>query len=177
VSEKNDPLKSIYDLNCAHIQRKDDGTKPIDNVLFVTFAENKYQYIRINESQNDTLLYQLSDGLRPRHLRINEQHLPKKKIVLVTKVAQKKVIARAPGFGFCRFLGHFCPKDFREEVLDALHADVIADYQATLASGDHTRARMIGLMMYVWMVRSIAGGIVGWVFEKLAGRVVSGSGD
>lgn len=175
MSEKNDFLKSVYDLNCAHIQRKEHGTESIDNVLFLTVAEHQYNFAAIDKQQNDTLLYQLSDGLRPRHLRISEQQLPKRKIVIVAKLAQKKVIARAPGFGFCRFLGHFCPKDFREEVLEALHADVLADYQAALASGDLTRARMISLMMYVWMVRSIAGGVIGWVFDKLAGRVISGS--
>ncbi|MDR6886850.1 MULTISPECIES: hypothetical protein [Variovorax] len=171
MSEERKKHNALY-WACDHFKPKSATSKVTKNMVVVTFETNKGSSSFV--SLNDPLLYQISDGLRPRYLRHEKQEAPRKTFVFVSRVAKKIAIARAPGFGFCHFLGHFCPKDFREEVLEALHADALTDYQATLANGDHLRARIIALMMYIWMLQSILGGVLSWAFEKLVGRVASG---
>lgn len=81
----------------------------------------------------------------------------------------------APGFGTLNFLGHFCQKNFRERVLEALHAEATEDYFEAVKRGDMVRAQYVKRMMHIWMVAAMVRGAFGWVFGKLSFRV--GTGD
>jgi len=80
----------------------------------------------------------------------------------------------APGFGMLHFLGHFCQKNFRERVLEALHAEALADYQEALKRGDLVRATTVKRMMHFWMVWAMIGGVISWVGGKLSLKIGSG---
>jgi hypothetical protein len=85
--------------------------------------------------------------------------------------AMERKIELAPGFALRDFLGHFCQKKFRERVLEALHAEAIADYQEAIANGNEIRAKSIRRMINVWLVMAMFGGMLAWVAGKLSFKV------
>ena len=66
----------------------------------------------------------------------------------------------APGYGLCEFLGGFFRKSFREKVLEAVHAEMIAEYHEELASGNLVRAKRIRRMIPFWLLWSAIGGAI-----------------
>ena len=90
------------------------------------------------------------------------------------KIARIEV---APGFGFCRFLGHVCPKKYRERVLEAFHAEATKDYFDALKSQDHVRARMIKLCMYPQMAWQVLGALLSQLFAAVCGKFGKPSSD
>lgn len=84
---------------------------------------------------------------------------------------------RAPGFAFCRLIGHICPKRYRERVLEAFHAEVIADYTDALAKGDLARARMINICMYPQMTWQVFGALISQLASAVYGKFGKTSGD
>ncbi|MFS2035336.1 hypothetical protein ACEN8I_15045 [Polaromonas sp. CT11-55] len=80
----------------------------------------------------------------------------------------------APGYGLLRFLGHFCSKKFRERVLEALHAESIAEYQEALKRKDKAGAISARYRMYVSMVRTVFGGAIDWAFGRFSLKIGSG---
>lgn len=85
-------------------------------------------------------------------------------------------VERAPGFGTRDFLGHFCQKNFRERVLEPLHAEALVDYQDALAKKDFSRAKHVRYMIYFWMLTTMLKGALSWVTGKLSFKVGT-SGD
>lgn len=73
---------------------------------------------------------------------------------------KKRKTVAPPGFGIARFIGHFCTKRFRENVLEALHAEMLTDYFEHLAKKDYWRARCIRWMMGVHFLHAFAGGLL-----------------
>lgn len=95
---------------------------------------------------------------------------------LSLKVNSKNfALKSAPGFGMRDFLGHFCQKKFRENVLEAVHAEALVDYQEALARQDDIRAKYVRRMIYFWMIATMLKGAVGWVTTKFPLRI--GTGD
>lgn len=92
---------------------------------------------------------------------------------VLPKPKGKNVVESVPGFGFRDFLGHFCSKKFREQVLEALHADAVADYLDAIANGNATRAKIIYWMIYVWLIQAVLGGVLSWVVGKLSFKIGS----
>lgn len=78
----------------------------------------------------------------------------------------------APGFVACRFLGHFCSRKFREQVLEAQLADAIADYTECLAKGDIFRARMLNIQIPFWLTWSLLGGAIGTISSVLVKKLL-----
>lgn len=87
------------------------------------------------------------------------------------RVLERTMIEQVPGFGLRDFLGHFCQKKFRERVLEAVHAEAIADYQDAIANGNKTRAKYIRKMIHVWLLWAMLGGLLSWVAGKLSFKV------
>jgi hypothetical protein len=95
---------------------------------------------------------------------------------LVAKKSSVK-LARAPGFTFCRLIGHICSKTYRERVLEAFHAEVITDYTDALATGDLARARMIRICMYPQMAWQVFGALISQLASAVHGKSCKTSGD
>ena len=88
------------------------------------------------------------------------------KINLRVTCTERVSLRSAPGFGLRNFLGHFCQKKFRENVLEPCHAEALYDYQDALAKKDYVRAKYAGKMIYFWMIATMLKGAVGWVTTK-----------
>lgn len=93
------------------------------------------------------------------------------KVLSSLEARKTEVIERVPGFGLRDFLGNFCHKNFRERVLEALHAEAIADYQEALASGNKNRAKYIRKMIPLWLLLSMFGGLISWITGKLSYKI------
>jgi hypothetical protein len=82
-------------------------------------------------------------------------------------------IERVPGFGLVEFLGHFSRQNFRERVLEATHADLIAQYEESLALGNEKRARIQKRMIVVWLLIATFKGALLGLLSKLSLKSVS----
>lgn len=80
-----------------------------------------------------------------------------------------------PGFKLAKFLGDHCPKNFRERVIEALHAENTEAYFQAVKTGDTAREKRIKRMMKYWLIWATISGVVSWAFGKLSLKV--GSGD
>lgn len=78
--------------------------------------------------------------------------------ILLVKSIVKGAVETAPGFGMARFLGHFCTKNFRQNVLESMHAEMLADYYEHLEMKDFQRARWIKRLMGVHFLRALGTG-------------------
>lgn len=83
-------------------------------------------------------------------------HLEKYDITAPAK--KKSPVEKAPGFGMARLLGHFCTKNFRQNVLESMHAEMLADYYEHLEKKDFQRARWIKRLMGVHFLRALGTG-------------------
>lgn len=82
-------------------------------------------------------------------------------------------IERVPGFGLRDFLGHFSRRNFRERVIEATHAELVEQYQETLASGDEKRAAIQKRMIVGWLLVATFKGAVASLISKLSFKVAS----
>jgi hypothetical protein len=72
-----------------------------------------------------------------------------------------------PGHGFCRFIGSFLPKKFREQVLEAQLADAMQDYYDAWEAGDVARVKRIRYMVYFWAIQSVFRGTMPMILGML----------
>jgi hypothetical protein len=93
--------------------------------------------------------------------------------LIKTGLMREVLLQPAPGFGMRDFLGHFCQKKFRENVLEAIHAEALYDYQEALAKKDFVRAKYVGRMIYFWMLSTMLKGAIGWVTTKFSMKLGS----
>ena len=77
-------------------------------------------------------------------------------------------LERPSGYKLCWFLGCFCTKKYRENVLEPAHAEAIADYLEAEASGDHFRALIKKhIMVRAVIFTTVFTSPLSWVLSKI----------
>jgi hypothetical protein len=87
------------------------------------------------------------------------------------ELAKNPRIRIAPGFSFCRFLGYFCTKTTRERVLEAYHAEVVADWVEHVAQGQWFGALVIVTLMYPRMIMLVFGSFALRLLSSVVGKM------
>jgi hypothetical protein len=138
-----------------------------DGSVHTTFIEMEINSVRIlpRKTFEQTTLAELDEEAEA------EDRTRRLEFLINMQVPERTMIERVPGFGLRDFLGHFCQKKFRERVLEALHAEAIADYQDAIANGNKTRANYIRKMINLWLLWAMFGGLLSWVAGKLSFKV------
>lgn len=85
-------------------------------------------------------------------------------------------VAVIPGTRCKSFFDRFCTPNFREEVLDALWADLYCDYTDAVVRGDLHKQKVLQFMIPIHLLKTVAGGVIGRLVSILVrGRTTTSS--
>lgn len=160
--------ENVENENGRNIQRfEGDEAKRVAELL-QEFTENQYLTVTRGAGKTKSQTSHLFESLALAQRETDEAlKLIVERATLKATVKPAPKVEIAPGFALHRWLGTFCPRRFRENVLDELLATGTMMYQEALAEGDVAAARRIRWAMRFWMLKAVFGGFVTGAFSLL----------